>query len=1021
MAKININALVQKLANRDSSRTEADVQSDLATLFTAGPFSLAQNDIRLETQVTGQRRIDVEVGLTVVETKRDLRPKGVLGDAIEQLAGYVQDRTEKLAQRYVGILTDGADWRLFHLEPTGELLEVSRFQTTTSSTADGLLAWLGAVMATEDQLSPTPNEVERRLGSASPTHALDIAALRDLWAAGSKDTEVLLKRELWARLLTTALGSSFDDSDELFLAHTYLVLVADVIAHEVVGIPTAGMNSVALVSGDRFTESGVFGVVEADFFAWVVDVPGGAEFVNDVARRVSRFAWAQVDHDVLKHLYESVIDPQTRKKLGEYYTPDWLAEAVVETTISEPLAQRVADPSCGSGTFVFHAVRRYLAAADDAGIDNEAAIDGVTRNVVGQDLHPVAVALARTTYLLAIGADRLAAERSDVHVPVYLGDTLQWQFDHSVLPRDGAGVTINVDDDAGLFQEQLEYPEAAMTDPLAFDRLVNTLTDKATKRARGSKVPSIKQILVPLGLNRRDEQMLRETFALMCQLHDQHRNHVWGYYTRNLVRPMWMARSDGKVDVLIGNPPWLAYSEMTAAMQQAFKIRCEERSLWVGLKVATKQDLSGYFVARASELYLRPGGKFAFVMPHATLSRQAYAPFRTGRLGINRLAFEIPWDLDGIKPAPFPVPSAVVFGTFAGSGIDASAVPLPDLVEAWSGSVTKTGGWSWDAVRPKVIRLPEALTQVDSDDVKLSHYGEKFRQGATIVPRVLHIVEPAPKVGGLGLAKGVVRVRSARTSQEKSPWKDLPDREATVEERFVFNLALGSSIAPFRVLSSEQCVIPWNGETLLQSTSNKLARWPHLNNWVSETEGLWEAHRSTKSRSMTSLDRLNYQRTLSAQFPISTSRVVYSASGNTLAAAIIEDDKTIIEHKLYWAAFASTDEAKFVCAILNAPETTRRVGPLQSRGLFGARDFDMYVWYLNIPEYDAADDSHRRVVECYDEAVAVAANVDVDPPAAFTVARGAIRSALDAAGLSDELDVLVSGFLDREVADVAVS
>jgi type I restriction-modification system DNA methylase subunit len=65
-------------------------------------------------------------------------------------------------------------------------------------------------------------------------------------------------------------------------------------------------------------------------------------------------------------LYESVIAAEQRHKLGEYYTPDWLAERMVAEVVDAPLEQRVLDPSCGSGTFLFHSVRHYLKAAEAA-------------------------------------------------------------------------------------------------------------------------------------------------------------------------------------------------------------------------------------------------------------------------------------------------------------------------------------------------------------------------------------------------------------------------------------------------------------------------------------------------------------------------------------------------------------------------------------------------------------------------------------------------------------------------------
>ena len=74
--------------------------------------------------------------------------------------------------------------------------------------------------------------------------------------------------------------------------------------------------------------SGLHGVVDHDFFDWVLEVLGGEGFMATLARRLARFDWSTVEHDVLKVLYESVISASTRKALGEYYTPDWLANAM---------------------------------------------------------------------------------------------------------------------------------------------------------------------------------------------------------------------------------------------------------------------------------------------------------------------------------------------------------------------------------------------------------------------------------------------------------------------------------------------------------------------------------------------------------------------------------------------------------------------------------------------------------------------------------------------------------------------
>jgi type I restriction-modification system DNA methylase subunit len=118
------------------------------------------------------------------------------------------------------------------------------------------------------------------------------------------------------------------------------------------------------LEGTTFVQVGLKGALETDFFNWPLLVPGGEDLVSQIATQVARFRLSEIEADVLKTVYESLIDPQQRHYLGEYYTPDWLAEWICDRAVSKPLAQRVLDPACGSGTFLFHAVRKFLAAAE---------------------------------------------------------------------------------------------------------------------------------------------------------------------------------------------------------------------------------------------------------------------------------------------------------------------------------------------------------------------------------------------------------------------------------------------------------------------------------------------------------------------------------------------------------------------------------------------------------------------------------------------------------------------------------
>ena len=97
--------VVERLAARDSTRTEADIQADIYALLTSGGLNLGSDQVaRLEvaTQDGTRRRLDVEIGHAVIEVKRDLRRHGVMEEAERQLAGYVATRTRAVGRVRVG-------------------------------------------------------------------------------------------------------------------------------------------------------------------------------------------------------------------------------------------------------------------------------------------------------------------------------------------------------------------------------------------------------------------------------------------------------------------------------------------------------------------------------------------------------------------------------------------------------------------------------------------------------------------------------------------------------------------------------------------------------------------------------------------------------------------------------------------------------------------------------------------------------------------------------------------------------
>ncbi|MFD8967842.1 N-6 DNA methylase [Streptomyces sp. NPDC059568] len=789
---------------------------------------------------------------------------------------------------------------------------------------------------------------------------------------------------------------------------------AEIIAHLVLGIDVTDMAPATLVLGQRFEQAQIYGVVESDFFAWIIEVPGGESFVRTIARGLTRFDWGKVEHDVLKVLYESVIAQETRKKQGEYYTPDWLAEKIVTDTVTDPLHQRVLDPSCGSGTFLFHAARRYLAAAETEGRPLRDALVAITDHVAGIDLHPVAVALARVTYLLAIGRDRLVSDtRGPIRVPVYLGDSVQWQQRTDLL--DHGHLVIRTKEGGQFYENELRFPEHLLADAGRFDALVNELADRATKRPTGSK-PSLTTLFNRLAISSKDDQQkLTENFRILCDLVDDGRNHIWSYYVRNLARPMWLSREENRVDVLVGNPPWLSYRHMSEEMQELFKDMSQSRKLWRGFEVATHQDLSGLFIARAVQQYLATGGTFAFVVPNPVLDRPYWSGFRAGQYPDPnepvQIAFSGSWDLRRLRPHFFPRGSAVIFGRRMQTHIGEEAkgntpIPLQRETSRWTGKLPGRNA-DWAHVQKWIKREEHELKYVD-DELISSPYRNRFWQGATIVPRVLFFVEPQD-AGPLGLGGGRVSVKSVRSSLEKGRWKELPDQEGVIEKEFLRPVLLGESVLPYRLLRSRTAVLPIENGTLLHGESPNLDRYPDLANWWRRAEQLWIEHRSSKR--LTLIERLEFHRGMSTQLPGTPLRVVYGASGMHVSAALVDSPSAIIEHGLYWGTVSTREEGMYLCAILNSPTLTEVVRPLMAYGK-DERHVDKAVWQLPIPEFDPLNPGHVRLAELGAAQATQIAELVLDDSKGFVKLRQVIRTVLADSAEADEIDLFVRLLLE---------
>jgi SAM-dependent methyltransferase len=344
----------------------------------------------------------------------------------------------------------------------GGFEEHGPFEVTADSITDFLL-YLRALSrrpleakALADEFGPdgdTAGEVVNALYSALlKSESAHTAMLYGEWLRlfGAIYGEPSKGKTAGTKALAKAYGLSGSELGRmLFAVHTYFALVMKILAVELVALQkgavldplVSGLSALPdgqfkrrfknLESGQEFRAHGVENFLEGDFLGWYVHEwsPELVTALRGLARRLQDYEPAtatlrpDLTQDLLKGLYHRLLPRELRHDLGEYYTPDWLAEYTTERAgFRGQLGKRVLDPACGSGTFLVAAIKRIKATALAEGLPAEDTARAIARSVVGFDLNPLAVIAARTNFLLAAGD--LIRAIAPFHIPVYICDSI---------------------------------------------------------------------------------------------------------------------------------------------------------------------------------------------------------------------------------------------------------------------------------------------------------------------------------------------------------------------------------------------------------------------------------------------------------------------------------------------------------------------------------------------------------------------------------------------------------------------
>jgi hypothetical protein len=194
--------------------------------------------------------------------------------------------------------------------------------------------WLDQFVSTGVRRVPTSDELVARFGTGTAVFNKATDRLFELYLQVANEPVVSVKFHEWNTLLAKVYGSALG-KPELFINHTYLTVISRIIVTLAFkGRPPRDSELRGLMDGVYFSRQlNIKNLAEPDFFSWPLDTPIEAQFitlVSDLFEHFKFFDFAELSEDILKQLYQELIDPETRHDLGEYYTPDWLAELTVD-------------------------------------------------------------------------------------------------------------------------------------------------------------------------------------------------------------------------------------------------------------------------------------------------------------------------------------------------------------------------------------------------------------------------------------------------------------------------------------------------------------------------------------------------------------------------------------------------------------------------------------------------------------------------------------------------------------------
>ncbi|MEX0802237.1 MAG: N-6 DNA methylase [Candidatus Binatia bacterium] len=791
-------------------------------------------------------------------------------------------------------------------------------------------------------------------------------------------------------------------AEMLFAVHTYYALFMKLLAGEIIGhfhklpsligrmiaAPSAAKLKAELAeleAGGIFRHLGITNFLEGDLFAWYL--PAWSDEIEELVRKMT----ARLDQynpgtlaeepaesrDMLKKLYQQLFPKSVRHDLGEYYTPDWLAEHVLNELeyVGDP-DKRILDPACGSGTFLVMAITRirawYEKNREKLRYDEGELCQKILANVVGFDLNPLAVMAARTNYLIAIRD--LVTHVDKVEIPVYLCDSI-------LTPSTYGGLF------AGSTKAAKELKTSAATFLVPTEIAKNR--DDVAKYAEqlefcvrnGYSPTEFIQRCKDEGVSVTLESLHTDLYTELVKLDKANKNGVWARIIKNAFAPLFV----GHVHFIVGNPPWVnweslpkPYRDSTLPSWDLYRLR--ERPAAGGRLGNVKKELSALFVYACLDYYGVRATRLGFVITQTVFKSGANDGFRRFQLG-DRDAFCVDRVCDMSLTLPF---EGAINRTAVITATKGSNTSFPVDYRFWLPN-KRRGSIPMEAELGEVLKEVK-VQRWSAGPVEPSHCQSAWLTAPkpAFLPLKKVIGDRSKKImdrayaGSCTWLNGVFWSEVIKADKHKVVVQNMGDvgrtkvetRVGTVDPTFLYPLLRGRDLISWRAKPSAFILVPHDPANFGEPVSvGRMKRdHPHTFDFLKQFE--------TNLRTRSGYKQLHKSRDEFyvvgnvGKYSLSPFKVAFKDLSEIFQCAVIGPQpipggslKPVIpDHTVLFLTSDTEEEAYFIAGLLNSAPG-RAALYSASVGVQTQRYFPTDVSRLLLPEFNAKERTHHEVAE----------------------------------------------------------